>query len=92
MRKICKQIACKDYYGTRSGPDELVFRYADTPEEASSLYEAGEVSAVWTLTEEQLALEAQDAEWQALMLEIQEERQTLQENGLIPTEQENSEK
>lgn len=34
--------------------------------------------------------EAQDAEWQALMLEIQEERQTLQENGLIPTEQENS--
>ena len=50
------------------------------------------MSAVWTLTEEQLALEAQDAEWQALMLEIQEERQTLQENGLIPTEQENSEK
>ena len=36
--------------------------------------------------------EAQDAEWQALMLEIQEERQTLQENGLIPTEQVNSEK
>lgn len=34
--------------------------------------------------------EAQDAEWQALMLEIQEERQTLQENGLISTEQENS--
>ena len=30
--------------------------------------------------------EAQDAEWQALMLEIQEERQTLQENGLISTE------
>ena len=28
----------------------------------------------------------------ALMLEIQEERQTLQENGLISTEQENSEK
>ena len=28
----------------------------------------------------------------ALMLEIQKERQTLQENGLISTEQENSEK
>lgn len=52
-----------DYYGTRSGPDELVFRYADTPEEASALYEAEEVSAVWTLTEEQLTQAAENPEW-----------------------------
>ena len=38
------------------------------------------------------SIESNDAECLALMLEIQEERQTLQENGLIPTEQENSEK
>lgn len=52
-----------DYHGTRSGPDELVFRYADTPEEASALYEAEEVSAVWTLTEEQLTQAAENPEW-----------------------------
>ena len=76
----------------------------DELEEASALQDISHMPARvkcavlgWrTLREALEKLQLNDAslsfEWQALMLEIQEERQTLQENGLIPTEQENSEK
>ena len=42
------------YSGTQSGPSELTFRYADTPEEAQSLYENKEVDFVSQVTDDQL--------------------------------------
>ena len=47
--------ASETYSGTQSGPAELTFRYADTPEEAQSLYENKEVDFVSRVTDDQLA-------------------------------------
>lgn len=46
--------AAQTYSGTQSGPSELTFRYADTPEEAQSLYENKEVDFVAQVTDDQL--------------------------------------
>ena len=46
--------ASETYSGTQSGPAELTFRYADTPEEAQSLYENKEVDFVSRVTDDQL--------------------------------------
>ena len=43
------------YYSTQAGPKTLVFHFADTAEEARSLYDHKTVDAVWPLTEERLA-------------------------------------
>lgn len=46
--------AYEDYHGRLNGPDTLTFHFADTAEEAWSLYEAGTVDFVGELPEEQL--------------------------------------
>ena len=43
------------YYGSHAGPTELVFRFADTAEEAQALYDGGEVDLVWPLADEAVA-------------------------------------
>lgn len=52
-----------DYSGTRAGPTELIFRYAETAEEAWSLYEEKAVDFVWSLPDEQMVLAAEDENW-----------------------------
>ena len=51
------------YYGSHAGPTELVFRFADTAEEAQALYDGGEVDLVWPLTDEAVAELAADETW-----------------------------
>ncbi len=52
------------YYSTQAGPKTLVFHFADTAEEARSLYDHKTVDAVWPLTEERLAELAADETWE----------------------------
>lgn len=54
------------YHGDSNGPREIVFRFADTAEEAAALYDSKAVDAVWTMTEEQLAALSAEEEWTAL--------------------------
>lgn len=54
------------YYSSQAGPRTLVFHFADTPEEARSLYEHKTVDAVWPLTEERMAELAADETWTAV--------------------------
>ena len=51
------------YYGPRSGPQTLTFRFASTPEEAWALYEERQVDAVGQLTEERLTELMEDERW-----------------------------
>ena len=51
------------YYGSHAGPTELVFRFADTAEEAQALYDGGEVDLVWPLADEAVAELAADETW-----------------------------
>lgn len=52
--------AYEDYYGRQKGPETLTFYFADTADDAWSLYEAGTVDFVGELPEEQLEARAQD--------------------------------
>ena len=52
--------AYEDYYGRQKGPETLTFHFADTAEDAWSLYEAGTVDFVGMLPEEQLEARAAD--------------------------------
>ena len=51
------------YYGSHSGPAELVFRFADSAEEAQALYDGGAVDLIWPLTEERMAELAENENW-----------------------------
>ena len=53
------------YYGRESGPDNIKFLFAATPEDAWALYDAGTVDFVASLPEEQLKKLAKDANWKA---------------------------
>lgn len=53
------------YYSTQAGPKTLVFHFADTAEEARSLYEHKTVDVVWPLTEERLGELAAEEGWEA---------------------------
>lgn len=55
--------ASERYTGTPGGPRTLVFRFADTPEEARTLFEEKKVDFVWSLTDEELAAQAEDEMW-----------------------------
>lgn len=50
----------------QAGPRTLVFHFADTAEEARSLYDHKTVDAVWPLTEERLAELAADGDWTSI--------------------------
>ena len=60
----------EDYYGRLNGPQTLTFQFADTAEEAWSLYEAGTVDFVSQLPEEQLAARAEDDNGGSLSAEL----------------------
>ena len=60
----------EDYYGRLNGPQTLTFQFADTAEEAWSLYEAGTVDFVSQLPEEQLAARAEDDNGGSLSTEL----------------------
>ena len=51
--------AFEDYHSA-VGPSQIVFRFADTAEEAWALYEQKEVDFVWELPQEQLEAAAED--------------------------------
>lgn len=56
--------ASEKYTGSLTGPRELVFRFADTAEEAWALYEEKEVDFVWSLTDAQMEeLAAENETW-----------------------------
>ena len=59
-------VANQRYYSTQAGPRTLVFHFADTAEEARSLYDHKTVDAVWPLTEERMAELAADETWTAV--------------------------
>ncbi|MCI8812719.1 MAG: peptide ABC transporter substrate-binding protein, partial [Oscillibacter sp.] len=59
-------VANQRYYSTQAGPRTLVFHFADTAEEARSLYDHKTVDAVWPLTEERMAELAVDETWTAV--------------------------
>ena len=59
-------MANQRYYSTQAGPRTLVFHFADTAEEARSLYDHKTVDAVWPLTEERMAELAVDETWTAV--------------------------
>lgn len=54
------------YYSSQAGPETLVFHFADTAEEARSLYDHKTVDAVWPLTEERMAELAADESWESI--------------------------
>jgi len=49
-----------------TGPEGLTFRYAASPSDAWALYEAGTVDFIAPLPEEQMALLAENEEWEAV--------------------------
>ena len=51
------------YYGSHSGPAELVFRFADSAEEAQALYDEEAVDLIWPLTDERMAELAENENW-----------------------------
>ena len=51
------------YYGSHSGPTELVFCFAGSAEEAQALYDGGAVDLIWPLTEERMAELAENENW-----------------------------
>ncbi len=51
------------YHSTHTGPQQLVFRFADTAREAQELYDQGAVDLIWPLPEETLAAMAADENW-----------------------------
>lgn len=53
------------YHGSKTGPSTLTFRFAETAEDGWELYRAGEVDAVWPLTEEQLEKLSKKEHWKA---------------------------
>lgn len=55
--------ASEQYYGEQSGPGTISFLFADSAEDAWSLYEEKLVDAVWPLPEEQLSKRAEDENW-----------------------------
>lgn len=59
-------VANDRYYSTQAGPQTLVFHFADTAEEARSLYDHRTVDAVWPLTEERMAELAADETWSSI--------------------------
>ncbi len=54
------------YHSSQAGPQSLVFHFANTAEEARSLYDHKVVDAVWPLTEERLTELAMDEAWEAI--------------------------
>ena len=58
--------AAQRYYGSRSGPYTLTFRFAETAEEAWNFYETKAVDMVWPLTEARMAELAQEETWAAV--------------------------
>ena len=56
----------EQYYGSTPGPKNLTFYFANTAEDAQTLYEGKVVDAVWPLTEERLTDLAADEDWTAI--------------------------
>ena len=59
-------VANERYYSTQAGPRNLVFHFADTAEEARSLYDHKTVDAVWPLTEERMGELAASESWESI--------------------------
>lgn len=55
--------ASERYVGTQNGPSELTFRFADTPEDAKTLYDEKTVDFVWRLTNKQLEKRKSAENW-----------------------------
>ena len=58
------------YTGTVSGPTEITFHYADSPETSWSLYEAGEVDIVAPLSRGQVEQHAADSKYWSMIPEL----------------------
>lgn len=59
-------VVNEGYYSTQAGPQTLAFHFADSAEEARSLYDHKTVDAVWPLTEERMAELAADEGWTSI--------------------------
>ncbi|MBQ7777393.1 MAG: peptide ABC transporter substrate-binding protein [Oscillibacter sp.] len=51
------------YYENEAGPLELTFRFVSSPEEAQSLYDAGEADLIWPMTDEWMETMSADESW-----------------------------
>lgn len=58
--------ANEEYTGTQAGPEMLTFHFANSAEEARSLYDHGTVDALFPLTEERLTELAADETWDSI--------------------------
>lgn len=63
---VLSTVANDRYYSTQAAPQTLVFHFADTAEEARSLYDHKTVDAVWPLTEERMVELAADENWSSI--------------------------